>query len=115
CPRSLLVSVTSAGACAIAGRPMRTLAHRPTANRIVAFSMVSSHRESIPPTAIEPLAYYRSRAISEGPREGVVVDASALELQQYLFDLQGYLVIQNVLGTAEIAELNRLIDAQALP
>jgi len=43
------------------------------------------------------------------------VDASELELQQYLFDLQGYLVIQSVLGTAEIAELNRLIDAQAVP
>ena len=43
------------------------------------------------------------------------MEGSELELQQYLFDLQGYLVIQNVLGTAEIAELNRLIDAQALP
>jgi hypothetical protein len=47
----------------------------------------------MPPKAIEPLAYYRRRAISEGPREGVVVDASELELQQYLFDLRGYLVI----------------------
>src|SRR2546425_11953892 len=35
------VSVTSAGACAIAGSAMRTVAHKPTANRIVAFSMVS--------------------------------------------------------------------------
>ncbi len=51
----------------------------------------------------------------QGLKGGVVVDASELELQQYLFDLQGYLVIQSVLGTAEIAELNRLIDAQALP
>jgi hypothetical protein len=31
----------------------------------------------------------------------VTVDASDLELQQYLFDLQGYLVIQNVLKPAE--------------
>src|SRR5256885_7188519 len=46
---------------------------------------------------------------------GVTVDASVQELQQYLFDLQGYLVIHNVLGTAEVAELNRLIDAQRLP
>jgi hypothetical protein len=45
----------------------------------------------------------------------VTVDASDLELQQYLFDLQGYLVIHNALGAAEIAELNRLIDAQRLP
>src|SRR5205814_338561 len=46
-PQSMRVSVTSAGACAIAGRPMRTVAHKPTANRIVALSMVvSSHRES---------------------------------------------------------------------
>src|SRR5262249_7791609 len=36
------VSVTSAGACAIAGRAMRTLAHKTTASRIVAFGMVSS-------------------------------------------------------------------------
>ena len=39
------------------------------------------------------------------------MDASDQELQQYLFDLQGYLVIHNVLGAAEVAELNRLIDA----
>jgi len=45
----------------------------------------------------------------------VIVDVSDRELQQYLFDLQGYLVIHNVLGTAEVAELNRLIDAQQLP
>jgi Phytanoyl-CoA dioxygenase (PhyH) len=45
----------------------------------------------------------------------VTVDASDQELQQYLFDLQGYLVIHNVLGPAEVAELNRLIDAQRLP
>src|SRR3989441_1881751 len=48
-------------------------------------------------------------------REGVTVDASDQELQQYLFDLQGYLVIHNVLGAAEVAEVNRLIDAQRLP
>jgi hypothetical protein len=40
------------------------------------------------------------------------VDASDRELQQYLFDLQGDLVIHNVLGAAEVADLNRLIDAQ---
>jgi hypothetical protein len=45
-PQSMRASVTSAGACAIAGRPMRTLAHKPIANRIVALSMVSSFRES---------------------------------------------------------------------
>lgn len=43
------------------------------------------------------------------------MDASDQELQQYLFDLQGYLVIHDVLGAAEVAELNRLIDAQRLP
>src|SRR5437879_8555086 len=42
------------------------------------------------------------------------MDTSERELQQYLFDLQGYLVIHNVLGAAELAELNRLIDAQRL-
>ena len=43
------------------------------------------------------------------------MDASDQELQQYLFDLQGYLVIHDVLGAAEVAELNRLIDARRLP
>jgi hypothetical protein len=45
----------------------------------------------------------------------VTVEASDRELQQYLFDLQGYLVIHNVLSSSEVAELNRLIDAQRLP
>lgn len=44
-----------------------------------------------------------------------MVDASDRELQQYLFDLQGYLVLENVLDRAELAELNQLIDAQQLP
>ena len=43
------------------------------------------------------------------------MDTSDRELQQYLFDLQGYLVLHNVLGAPELAELNRLIDAQRLP
>lgn len=38
-----------------------------------------------------------------------------LELLQYLLDLQGYLVIENALSSAEVATLNRLIDAQQLP
>ena len=38
-----------------------------------------------------------------------------LELQQYLFDLHGYLVIHDVLKPAEVDELNRLVDAQQLP
>ena len=33
-----------------------------------------------------------------------------LELQQYLFDVQGYLVIENALGQEELAALNQLID-----
>jgi oligopeptide/dipeptide ABC transporter ATP-binding protein len=45
----------------------------------------------------------------------MTVNDSDLELQQYLFDLQGYLVIPDVLGPTEVAELNRLIDAQGLP
>src|SRR5262245_25052849 len=43
------------------------------------------------------------------------MNTSAHELRQYLFDLQGYLVIHDVLTVAELAELNRLIDAQGLP
>ena len=38
-----------------------------------------------------------------------------LEEQQYLFDLNGYLVIENVLSAEEVAELNALVDAQDLP
>ncbi|MCZ6875347.1 MAG: phytanoyl-CoA dioxygenase family protein [bacterium] len=47
--------------------------------------------------------------------ECVTVDSSDLELQQYLFDLQGYLVIENVLDKAELAKLTQLIDAQQQP
>ena len=41
--------------------------------------------------------------------------AADQELLQYLFDLQGHLVIRDVLSAAEVAELNRLIDARRLP
>ncbi len=37
------------------------------------------------------------------------------EIEKYLFDLQGYLVIEDVLTSAEVADLNRLIEAQNLP
>ena len=40
---------------------------------------------------------------------------SDLQLQQYLFDVQGYLVIENVLNAEELAALNRPIDEQQLP
>jgi hypothetical protein len=40
---------------------------------------------------------------------------SDLQLQQYIFDVQGYLVIENVLSPEEVATLNQLIDQQALP
>ena len=40
---------------------------------------------------------------------------SDLQLQQYLFDVQGYLVIENVLNGEELAALNRHIDEQQLP
>ena len=38
-----------------------------------------------------------------------------LELQQYLFDLNGYLVVEDVLGSAELATLNEHIDRQVVP
>ena len=37
------------------------------------------------------------------------------EVQQYLFDLQGYLVIEDVLSGDEVAVLNELFDEQGLP
>ena len=38
-----------------------------------------------------------------------------LEMQRYLFDLAGFMVISDILSQAEIDELNGLIDAQQLP
>ena len=38
-----------------------------------------------------------------------------LEMQQYLFDLQGYLVIENVLSETEVSRFNELLDEQELP
>ena len=38
-----------------------------------------------------------------------------LNLLQYLFDVQGYLVIENALSPAELAQFNRLLDGQQLP
>jgi len=40
---------------------------------------------------------------------------SDLQTQQYLFDVQGYLVVENVLDSDEVAELNERIDEQNLP
>ncbi len=40
---------------------------------------------------------------------------SDFEVQQYLFDLQGYLVIEDALSPKEIATFNKLLDAQELP
>ncbi|MEM7034628.1 MAG: phytanoyl-CoA dioxygenase family protein [Chloroflexota bacterium] len=40
---------------------------------------------------------------------------SSLEMQQYLFDLNGYLVIENALSAEEVTTLNQLIDDQNLP
>ena len=37
------------------------------------------------------------------------------EMQQYLFDLQGYLVIENVLSPDEVAALNQLLDQHEIP
>jgi len=37
------------------------------------------------------------------------------EEQRYRFDLDGYLVIEDVLGEAAVAELNRLVDDRDLP
>jgi len=38
-----------------------------------------------------------------------------LEMQQYLFDLQGYLVIEDALSPSEVATFNQLLDEQELP
>lgn len=38
-----------------------------------------------------------------------------MERLQYIFDIQGYLVIPDVLTPDEVAELNRLMDVQNLP
>ena len=36
------------------------------------------------------------------------------ELDKYLFDINGYMIIENAIDQDEITELNRLIDAQNL-
>ena len=36
------------------------------------------------------------------------------EVERYLFDLQGYLIVEDVLDAEAVAELNRLIDAQEM-
>ena len=38
-----------------------------------------------------------------------------LETLQYLFDVQGYLVLENVLDVEEVAALNHLLDAHLPP
>ncbi len=38
-----------------------------------------------------------------------------LEMQQYMFDLQGYLVVENALSEEEVATINELFDQQKLP
>lgn len=43
-------------------------------------------------------------------------DAGAMtELEKYLFDVQGFLNVKDVLSSSEVYELNQLIDAQDLP
>ena len=37
------------------------------------------------------------------------------EEERYLFDVRGYLVIEDVLSPEEVAELNRVMDSQDLP
>ena len=36
-------------------------------------------------------------------------------VQKYLFDLNGYLILEDVLTAGEVARLNSLIDGQGLP
>jgi len=50
------------------------------------------------------------RGVRKVDDDGELTDAG-----RYLFDLQGYLVLEDVLEGAEVAELNRLIDEQDLP
>ena len=41
--------------------------------------------------------------------------SSDLQLQQYLFDIQGYLVIEDVLSAQEITAFNQLLDENEVP
>jgi hypothetical protein len=55
------------------------------------------------------MAYKHWSLTGDGCVKGGVsmtVDAVDLEMQQYLFDLQGYLVLENVLSPADVATLN---------
>ena len=37
------------------------------------------------------------------------------EVERYLFDVRGYLVVEEVLSPEEVEAINRLIDSQGLP
>ena len=41
-------------------------------------------------------------------------DAGPTEYEQYLFDLNGYVVLRSALSTAEVGELNASLDAMPL-
>src|SRR5262245_48270778 len=64
------VSVMSAGVCPIAGRPIRTAAHTPIANRMLAFSILSSvfGMLSSPSNAATRLPLLRGPAVRSGAR-----------------------------------------------
>lgn len=49
------------------------------------------------------------------PSESTTDEYRLTEEECYQFDLDGYLVLEDVLSDSEVAELNRLIDAQDLP
>ena len=49
-----------------------------------------------------------------GNSQMINADSNDVEIQQYLFDLQGYLVIEDVLSSKEVSELNQLVEKQTL-
>src|SRR3984893_3859053 len=97
------VSVTSAGACAIAGRPMRTLAHKPSASRIVAFSMVSSPPRVEGCLGATRLVLLRGPAIRVGAgaphQHGAFTGAQALGLAE---GLDGLFVVEDGEGASPV-------------
>src|SRR4051812_3436151 len=81
----------------------------------VSFSPKQSRKETMTEKTKTDLEKDIYKDIDKGIAMNTEMNTEMNEVERYLFDLQGYLVVQDALSKEEVAELNRLIDAQNLP